>query len=66
MNGKKKTKKMESKGHPQIRLRFFVDLGFNVHRVVWIVGIKLYINIYIYVYTHICICIYIITVKQSN
>lgn len=31
---------MESKEHPDVGIDiFFVDLGFNVHRVVWIVRI---------------------------
>ena len=45
-------KEKESKGHPRIGLRFFVDLEFNVHRVVWIVHMKLYYIYIIYIYIH--------------
>lgn len=60
---RERNEKKEGKSTGNKKLRFsFVDLEFNVHRVVWIVRIKLYIYIYIYnIYIHIIhyICIYI-------
>lgn len=58
---RERNEKKEGKSTENKKLRFsFVDLEFNVHRVVWIVRIKLYIYIS---YNNI---LYIITVKQSN
>lgn len=58
---RERNEKKEGKSTGNKKLRFsFVDLEFNVHRVVWIVRIKLYIYTYIiYIYTYYTLYMYI-------
>lgn len=56
---RERNEKKEGKSTGNKKLRFsFVDLEFNVHRVVWIVRIKLYIYTYI-IYIYILYIIYV-------
>lgn len=56
---RERNEKKEGKSTENKKLRFsFVDLEFNVHRVVWIVRIKLYIYTYI-IYIYILYIIYV-------
>lgn len=63
---RERNEKKEGKSTGNKKLRFsFVDLEFNVHRVVWIVRIKLYIytyyTLYMYIYIYRIIIYYILS-----